>query len=450
MISLSFVLHIPHGTERKAVMTYTDLLFVFGLLPAYIIIVFVCRENWEKNVASLIFSLVFILWARPAYYALVVIDLFVIYAVGRFKHAGRYKAARAAALGFTGLTLLPMLLSPGEGVGQAVASLGFGVFWLRSLIYLRDKESETNFLNLAVYLISLEFMTVAPLMTYSEMKEQICKRKVSLAMLAAGFERFACGLFAVTVLGYPLERLRAAAMLSGSVPYLNAIVGLAATAVLIYTALFGFLSMSEGLCLIGGFRVPLRDAGFLPKSLIIDHVRYSYPPLWDSLRGIFDDAGAAALPIAGAVFCLLTGAGIGFGAAGLAFAGVIGAALVMQMMFETRRTAAAGVFSALMWLAAVIAATGGSVFGIADWFAAFAPGKYEFDIGFELYNELGRSLVWGLLAVAYVSPLRMAAGRRLREAMGESETAYGAVRLAGVVISVAALALSAVAMVSAV
>ena len=66
MISLSFVLHIPHGTERKAVMTYTDLLFVFGLLPAYIIIVFVCRENWEKNVASLAFSLVFILWARPA------------------------------------------------------------------------------------------------------------------------------------------------------------------------------------------------------------------------------------------------------------------------------------------------------------------------------------------------------------------------------------------------
>ena len=95
--------------------------------------------------------------------------------------------------------------------------------------------------------------------------------------------------------------------------------------------------------------MPLRDTGFLPKSLIIDHVRYSYPPLWDSLRGIFDDAGAAALPIAGAVFCLLTGAGIGFGAAGLAFAGVIGAALVMQMMFETRRTAAAGVFSALMW-----------------------------------------------------------------------------------------------------
>ena len=122
----------------------------------------------------------------------------------------------------------------------------------------------------------------------------------------------------------------------------------------------------------------------------------------------------------------------------------------MQMMFETRRTAAAGVFSALMWLAAVIAATGGSVFWIADWFAAFVPGKYEFDIGFELYSELGRSLVWGLLAVVYVSPLRMAAGRRLREAMGESETAYGAVRLAGVVISVAALALSAVAMVSAV
>ena len=67
-------------------MTYTDLLFVFGLLPAYIIIVFVCRENWEKNVASLAFSLVFILWARPAYYALVVIDLFVdIREWGRFK-----------------------------------------------------------------------------------------------------------------------------------------------------------------------------------------------------------------------------------------------------------------------------------------------------------------------------------------------------------------------------
>jgi len=236
---------------------YTDLIFVFLFLPVYAVLMLALRERYEKNLAAVVMSLIFFIWGRPLYYALIFLNIFTVYAAGRLSSRSNYNVIRIAVTSLAAASTLPaaIALASDNTVKGAVSALGALLFALRCGLYLRDAEDggERNIVNLSVYLMSFEFMAVSPVLAYSEIRDGIAERKTNLAMLSGGLERFVGGLAASAILGYSLERVRQAALFGGALPYINAIVGVIAAALEFYVIICAYLAMSEGLCLIGGY-----------------------------------------------------------------------------------------------------------------------------------------------------------------------------------------------------
>ena len=175
-----------------------------------------------------------------------------------------------------------------------------------------------------------------------------------------------------------------------------------------------------------------------------------YPSAARALKKYLGGKKTSTLIILSAVTCLVTGTLVGFGAGAAALLGIVCLAVLLQTAFETERSVLSGVFSALMLAAGFIIAANGSLNGVMEWFSGLNPSKYEFDMSYALFTELKRSAVWAVLAILYISPLRIYLRAKLREAMSASETAYGGARILDLVLCVLLLALSCVAMVSAV
>ncbi len=434
-------------------MIYTDLIFVFLFLPVYAVLMLALRERYEKNFAAVVMSLVFFVWGRPLYYALIFLNIFTVYAAGRLCERPNYRAIRIAAASLAGVTSFTaaIALACDNTVKGAVSAAGALLFALRCCLYLKDAENggERNLLNLCVYLISFEFMAISPVLSYSEIRDGIAERKTNLAMLSSGIERFVSGLAAACVLGYSLESVRQAALFSGALPYINSIAGAVAAALEFYVFVCAYLAMSEGLCLIGGYRIKMWDSSFTPRSLVKNHLGYAYLSLAAVLNSAFRQARPYGLLIGLLLSCAAIGAGLGFGAGAVAFAGVIIAAMLMQTLFESKKSIASGIFTAFAFVIGFIALANGSLAALGDWFGAFFPGRYDFDISYALYVRLKEVWVWLLLAAVYASPIRRIVESRVREKMSASEAAYGTARILGAIATGVLVVLSAAAIISA-
>ena len=434
-------------------MIYTDLIFVFLFLPVYAVLMLALRERYEKNLAAVVMSLIFFIWGRPLYYALIFLNIFTVYAAGRLSSRSNYNVIRIAVTSLAAASTLPaaIALTSDNTVKGAVSALGALLFALRCGLYLRDSEDggERNIVNLSVYLMSFEFMAVSPVLAYSEIRDGIAERKTNLAMLSGGLERFVGGLAASAILGYSLERVRQAALFGGALPYINAIVGVIAAALEFYVIICAYLAMSEGLCLIGGYRIKMWDSSFTLRSLVKNHLGYAYLSLAAVLHSVISGKKPYVLCAWLGILCVAVGFGLGFGAGAVAFAGIIAAAMLMQALFESKKSIASGIFTAIAFALGFVVLANGSLTALGSWFRAFSPGRYDFDMSYVLYTCLYQSWIWLLLAVVYASPLRRIAERWVRERMSSSEAAYGIIRTLSAVLSGVLVILSAAAMISA-
>ena len=430
-------------------MSYTDLIFVFCFLPIYMILTLLCSETRNKNLVSLIMSVVFIAWARPLYYALILVLIFLVYLSARLCESGKMPWMRMVAGAVTVVSSIFPVISLGSlgTISGTVSAIGFILFDIRSVLYLKDSKeegAEKSFVDLSVYLISFEMMAISPVLSYSELKDAIKERHSGLAMLSSGLERFICGLAAVTILGYPLERLRIAALFSGSLPTLNLILGVLFTAIEIYVVALGYLSMSEGLMLMSGYRIELHGGCFLPKSLMIDHVGALNPTYKTAVEKLTDKPLWLILSAVG--LCLVAGFALGFGAGGVALIGIVLVAILLQKFFETKKSVPAGIFTFLISIFAVILC---AFSGSGNWINSLFGGSYYYLISYNLWDELSRSWVYMLIAIFYISPLRPLAGVLKRKIMTENESSYGTIRVVSTVLVTLLLVISTVAMATA-
>lgn len=434
-------------------MIYTDLIFVFLFLPIYAVLMLALRERYEKNFAAVVMSLIFFVWGRPLYYALIFLNIFTVYAAGRLSSRSNYNVIRIAVTSIAAASALPaaIALASDNTVKGAVSAFGALLFALRCGLYLKEAEDggERNIIDLSVYLMSFEFMAVSPVLAYSEIRAGIAERKTNLAMLSTGLERFVGGLAAAVLLGYPLEGMRRAALFGGALPYINAIVGVTVTAVEFYVTVCAFLAMSEGLCLIGGYRIRMWDSSFTPRSLVKNHLGYAYLSLAAVSNSVISGKKPYTLCAWLGILCIAVGFSLGFGAGAVAFAGIIAAAMLMQSLFESKKSVVSGIFTATAFVLGFIVLANGSLRALGDWFSAFSPGRYDFDMSYALYTVLKRSWVWLIIAAAYASPLRRIAETWVRERMSSNEAVYAAARTLGAVLSGVLVILSAAAMISA-
>lgn len=119
--------------------------------------------------------------------------------------------------------------------------------------------------------------------------------------------------------------------------------------------------------------------------------------------------------IAAASACLVSGLALGFGAGTAAFLGLALAAVMFQTLFESKKTVLSGVFTAVMLAVGFIFMANQSLSGLVGWFGAFSPGKYQFDIGYEFYEEI-KEAPFGFWRLLYTSHCFVPPSERLKEA----------------------------------
>lgn len=413
-------------------MIFSDLIFVFAFLPIYFALSFSCREPWTKNFFAVAASLLFIVWGRQWYYALIIIPVFLIYLIGLLLKKRKsvllcavgvlpalgYTVAAAAALG-RDLTL-----------SSALLSVGVILFFQRAVSYFKEifegAAPEKDFSALAAYLISFENMLIAPLSQYKTAEARFKTRRPALSKMTEGLGSFITGFAETAVFGLSIDKIRLAAINGEAFPWMNAICLAVSIFCEVYVISSGVLMMSRGLGLMNGLSPEGQISAFIPKRRISDHVY----EMWGSLPAFVKSTlsqgnnvfGLIALPV-------LTGVFLGAGAGAGAFFWIILLAIAFEQIFPYRSKVSEWLFSGFMYIAAFMVLIADSAGGIIKFFSAFDTAKYDFDITFALNDELSRSFPLLILGVLAVSPLGRLAAVAIRQKKAESIDFYCAAKV---------------------
>ena len=107
-------------------MVYHQLTFVFVFLPVYLIGSLLLREPQAKNLLSAGLSLVFLVWGRPVYFALIIINIFLAYLAGRLQDSKTGRRLRLAAAVLNTLSVLPgaFYLAAKNDLSGGIAAVG--------------------------------------------------------------------------------------------------------------------------------------------------------------------------------------------------------------------------------------------------------------------------------------------------------------------------------------
>lgn len=451
-------------------MVYTDLLFLFAFLPIATALIMILSEPWEKNFAAIIASLIFIVWARPIYYALIILPVIVTYASARLydktKSGTIIISAQVISLIFGGAFAL--MSGRDTTLSGAICSVGFLLFALRSFIYLNDVKHgatpEKDFTALGAYLISYEFMLISPIKSYDELCEGIKTRKFKLSNLGLGMKSFVFGLSKVAILGLSFDRVRLAALNSEATPWVNAIIGLLAVIIETYIILDGYTQMSAGLACAGGVPMVSHGVNIRPRASLTAHISDVYAGLGESVEKHFGKSAKANL--CGLVVCsLIAGAAIALENGAVAFFGLVLAALMISnapssgtvsskdgptavFIKEKKPGLFDFIISLVLTLGGFLLLANGSASGVADWFASLNPNNYEFDISYALYDELTRVIPWLVIGVVSITPLPEMFASVFRARMSENERFYSIARALGTCLCVLLMLISIIALVS--
>ena len=408
-------------------MIYTDLIFVFAFLPIYTVACFICRENWTRDLVATAASLLFISWGRQWYYALIIIPVFLIYICGClrqrfgavFEVLGDIVAAASASVGV-------MMLTSESGLRPALLSVGSILFAIRSVGYLKEvsdgEAPEKSFPALAVYLIPLEGMLIAPLQGYSDYRAK--PRRATLKKASSGLAMFIKGFFKAAVFGLSFEAVRLAATEYEAFPWLNAITLIIVTIVEVYVITASYIEMSCGLFLVAGFSPRPETPAFKPLPQISWHVSEMWHSLPRFTERCFSDLVRAAVIVVITVTAFVSGSNVG------EFLGLILILMALENAVPKHHKVSDIIFTVVTMAVAFLVLVGGSMQGIASVLGAINPYAYEYDITYILNLELTRRLPWLIIGAIAVSPLyRMAAGF-IREKMAESDKSYTALKIA--------------------
>lgn len=423
-------------------MIFSDLIFVFAFLPIYLALSFSCRESWSKNLLSAAASILFIVWGRQWYYALIIVPIFLVYISGLMLNGKktRFPALFGSFSAAAYTVFAAALLKSDTSLNSALFTVGVILFSLRAATYLKEVSegapAERDIMALTVYLISFENMLIAPLARYSEVKERIKNRRLVLSKLSDGLSTFVFGFARTAVFALAFDRVRMASV-SGAFPWLNAVVLILAVFCEVYVVSVGVLEMSRGLGLINGYSPSVQVSAFIPRARISDHIY----EVWGSLPGFMARLSEGNSLLLLAVLGIVTGGFIGMGAYVGAFFGIILMAVAIENLCPSKSKAADALFSAVILAAAFLTLAAGTAGGYAELFSAFDVSRYDFDISFALNEQLGYSLVLMLVGAASVSPLYRAAAVWYRQKRAESGGLYGALRVAQTVLGVVFLML---------
>lgn len=267
-------------------MVFSDLFFLFVFLPAFALTYMLAslidkkllsgegrQSNMAKNIALVIFSLIFYAWGEPVYVFLMIFSVLVNYISGLvIDRSGKHRRLALVAglacniailctfkyLGFFAATLTGMGLSvPDPHISLPI---GISFYTFQSISYLMDvyrRQSpvQRRFVDLLLYISMFPQLIAGPIVRYGTVVHEIHDRHVSATDMADGVYRFLIGLGKKVILANQLGEI-SDQFLKGDMAGLStagAWVGIVAFTLQIYFDFSGYSDMAIGMGRCLGF-----------------------------------------------------------------------------------------------------------------------------------------------------------------------------------------------------
>ena len=195
-------------------MVFSSLNFLFLFFPAVLAVYFLVPFR-AKNAVLLLASIFFYAWGEPVYVILMMLNILLNYVTGLQMEAAsdrRKRKFQLAAGVAVNLLLLGFFKYSGFLVGIIGNVTGITIAWkepglpigisfytFQALsyvidVYRRKVKVQHNLLDFAAYITMFPQLVAGPIVTYSQIENQLTSRKITLAGCGAGLERLILGL----------------------------------------------------------------------------------------------------------------------------------------------------------------------------------------------------------------------------------------------------------------
>ena len=279
-------------------MVFSSLEFIFQFLPVFLMIYYLIPGRW-KNLWLLAWSLGFYFYGvrdTPFYFVLLILSILVNYRIGILigrRRVGRLRKRwlvcgvlynlfwlilfKYAAFFVQNLNLLLKMagVSRNFPVCTPVLPVGISFYTFQAISYLVDvyRKSvpcERSLVGFGMYISMFPQLIAGPIVTYSSIRAQIGRRRVTFRQIEDGLREFTIGLgFKVLLanrIGGLWSQVQAIGFESISTPL--AWLGLAAFSLQIYFDFCGYSLMAKGLGAMMGFKLPDNfDHPYLSRSM---------------------------------------------------------------------------------------------------------------------------------------------------------------------------------------
>ena len=198
-------------------MIFSSLLFLFRFLPAVLVLYYLAPRPL-RNLVLLLCSLVFYAWGEPVYIILMIVSILVSYTGGilvdRFKTQGKRRAARAALLGSSVVSLsllgffkyadfvigtVNSLTGAGIGLLKIALPIGISFYTFQTMsytidVYRGEAKVQKNLISFGAYVTMFPQLIAGPIVQYKTIDRQLRTRKETAGQFAYGIHRFMIGL----------------------------------------------------------------------------------------------------------------------------------------------------------------------------------------------------------------------------------------------------------------
>ena len=272
-------------------MVFSELIFIFAFLPITLLIYYAVPFKF-KNFILLLSGLVFYSWGEPVYVLIMILSTLIDYTAGRvmarFEDSAKIRKAALIVSVVMNLSLLCIFKYSGMAVNTVNSIIGANIsnpniplpigisfFTFQSMsytidLYRRQIKVQKSFVDFAAFVTMFPQIVAGPIVRYEDIANELCKRKVNLAMLSSGISLYICGLAKKVLIANALGEVWSAVKLLdfGTLSAASAWFGLLCFTFQIYFDFSGYSDMAVGLGKMLGFNFPKNfDYPYLSQSV---------------------------------------------------------------------------------------------------------------------------------------------------------------------------------------
>ena len=195
-------------------MVFSSISFLYYFLPIVLILYFI-TPNKHKNLILFLISLVFYFYGEPKYLSLMILTIFSSYINGRLIE--KYQDTKfkkvflitdiVISLGLLGIfkytdffiTNINTILNSNIGLLRLALPIGISFYTFQTLsysidVYRGNVKAQKNFITLGTYVVLFPQLVAGPIVRYSDIEQELTKRKSDFKNISNGFNRLIIGL----------------------------------------------------------------------------------------------------------------------------------------------------------------------------------------------------------------------------------------------------------------